>query len=79
MNVSYLHFLSCTGLVLVSSALLEAEEPLTIGGVHGGLVVQVGADESDAAARLSRTGRYLIHLLDVASATVEKARKIRLD
>lgn len=31
-------------------------------GVHGGLLIQLGAGETQTAAKLSLTGRYLIHV-----------------
>ncbi|MCH7728049.1 MAG: PQQ-binding-like beta-propeller repeat protein, partial [Planctomycetes bacterium] len=43
-------------------------------GVHGGLVVQLGANETDVAAELSKTGRYLIHVLDSDPETVRLAQ-----
>ena len=62
---------------LVSSCpvLLKADEPLAIADLHGGLVVQIGASDTDLAAQLSGTGRYLVHLLDVDSGIAGKARK----
>ena len=42
-------------------------------GVHGGLVVQLGATDTDVAAELSKTGRYLIHVLDSDPETVRLA------
>ena len=54
--------------------LSRAEEPAIIGGIHGGLVVQLGAGETDVAVRLGRTGRYVVHLLDSDPGTVAKAR-----
>jgi outer membrane protein assembly factor BamB len=54
---------------------LQADEPLTIANLHGGLVVQIGAADAQLAARLSETGRYLVHLLDLDPAIAVKARK----
>ncbi len=60
--------------VFAGSSLPGGGEPDTIKGVRGGLVVQIGAAESMTAASLSRTGRYILHLLDTESAVVKKAR-----
>ncbi len=43
-------------------------------GLPGGLIVQLGASDSAEAAKLSLTGRYLIHLLDADAGTIENAR-----
>ncbi|MCA9137290.1 MAG: PQQ-binding-like beta-propeller repeat protein, partial [Planctomycetales bacterium] len=39
-------------------------DPAAVAGLQGGLIVQLGGQETDAAAKLSLTGRYLIHVLD---------------
>ncbi len=52
-------------------SLAVAETPA---GLAGGLVVQLGACDIDTPARLSRSGRYLVHVLDPDPAAVEKAR-----
>ena len=54
---------------------LKADKPFAIANVHGGLVVQLGAGETETAARLSRTGRYVIHVLDTDPSKAKKARK----
>ena len=38
-------------------------------------MVQVGAEKTDVAVRLSHTGRYLVHLVDLDSSVTEKATK----
>ncbi|MDB4459300.1 PQQ-binding-like beta-propeller repeat protein, partial [bacterium] len=43
--------------------------------VHGGLVVQLGASDTTTPALLSKTGRYIFHVLDNAPAKVESARE----
>ena len=43
-------------------------------GVHGGLCVQVGANDVGGAAELAATGRYLVHVLDGDEQAVERAR-----
>ncbi|MCA9269445.1 MAG: PQQ-binding-like beta-propeller repeat protein, partial [Planctomycetales bacterium] len=52
----------------------EHIDPAKAYGVPGGLVVQLGASEVDAAAELSLTGRYLIHVLERDPKTVESAQ-----
>jgi outer membrane protein assembly factor BamB len=44
-------------------------------GVHGGLCVQVGAEEVDGAGELAASGRYLIHVLDADEQIVDRARE----
>ena len=56
--------------------LAGAGEPVTIGDVHGGLVVQLGAAETGAVLDLGRTGRYVVHVLDPDPAKVKKARAV---
>ena len=48
--------------------------PVEAANLHGGLVVQLGAEDSQTAAELSLTGRYLIHLLDPSAEAVAAAR-----
>lgn len=43
-------------------------------GVHGGLCVQVGAEDVDGAGELAASGRYLIHVLDADAKLVDRAR-----
>ena len=52
----------------------QAQEPATFGGIHGGLIVQLGADDTGEAIRLAGTGRYVVHVLDTDPALVRKAR-----
>ena len=49
-------------------------KPAKIAGLHGGLVVQLGASDTDVAAQFSKTGRYLIHVLDTDAETVASAQ-----
>ena len=46
-----------------------------VAGVHGGLVIQLGASETQTASNLSLTGRYLIHVLDPDASKVQSARE----
>jgi outer membrane protein assembly factor BamB len=54
---------------------LHSEKPPQLADLQGGLVVQVGAEKTDLAVRLSHTGRYLVHLVDLDSSVTEKATK----
>ncbi|MBT7853223.1 MAG: PQQ-binding-like beta-propeller repeat protein, partial [Opitutae bacterium] len=53
-----------------------AENPLVSTGVHGGLVVQIGADEPETVVELSRTGRYIAHILEADPGTVDIVRNV---
>ncbi|PAY21333.1 hypothetical protein CKO51_01775 [Rhodopirellula sp. SM50] len=69
-------------LALSSAAECPAEDatqfdPAAAANLQGGLIVQLGGQNTDAAARLSRTGRYLIHVLD-ADAQVTRSAQQRL-
>ena len=44
-------------------------------GIHGGLVVQLGAADTATPAALSRTGRYLVNVLDTDAAAITNARQ----
>ena len=43
--------------------------------VHGGLVIKLGTSDTRTAAKLSLTGRYLIHVLDLDAKKVDTARE----
>ncbi len=64
-------FLVHGSFAVCSVAAATAADP---GGVHGGLVVQLGADDAGLATQLSRTGRYIVHVLDASPAKVKAAR-----
>ena len=69
--------ITCIAIALLACSLpgpSRADEPITIGDVYGGLVVQLGAAETSVALGLGRTGRYVVHLLDSEPGTVTKAR-----
>ena len=69
--------ITCIASMLLACSLSgpsRADEPITIGDVYGGLVVQLGAAETSIALGLGRTGRYVVHLLDSAPGMVTKAR-----
>ena len=74
MGSSFFQSLCLGAVTLAGITCLQADEKLSVGDLHGGLVVQIGANDSDLAVRLSKTGRYLIHLLDADSNRVSKAR-----
>ena len=73
MKTLTLTFLMCAVLVAGAGGSV-ADEQHTIGHVHGGLVVQLGTGDTDAALRLGQTGRYIVHLLGSDPAGVAKAR-----
>lgn len=60
--------------VCASQSASQAADVTGTAGVHGGLVIQLGASHTQSAAELSQTGRYLIHVLDPDAAEVEAAR-----
>ena len=62
-------FLACS-----SAMVCRADEPVTFAGLHGGLIVQLGADDTGEAIRLAGTGRYIVHVLDTDPELVRKAR-----
>jgi len=51
-------------------------DPAKAAGLQGGLVVQLGAGDTQAAAEMSLTGRYLIHVLDLDADKVQAARSL---
>ena len=53
----------------------SGEQILEALGIHGGLCVQVGAEDVDGAGELAASGRYLIHVLDADQQIVDRARK----
>jgi hypothetical protein len=77
MNISFFRCFTGAGLFVLGSVFLKGVEPLTVGGVHGGLVVRIGAAETDEVARLSRTGRYVVHVLGENAAVKEKAKPFK--
>ncbi|NCO39326.1 MAG: hypothetical protein COZ06_08745 [Armatimonadetes bacterium CG_4_10_14_3_um_filter_66_18] len=66
--------------VVLNLVRFAAAQPVVAGidpgriGVQGGLVVQLGAADTATPAALSRTGRYLVNVLDVDAAAVAAAR-----
>ncbi|MAD79752.1 MAG: hypothetical protein CMJ50_02750 [Planctomycetaceae bacterium] len=65
---------------LVSHAHAQQFDPAKAAGLHGGLVVQLGANDTQAASRQSLTGRYLIHVLDPDAEKIQSARsRLRQD
>ncbi|MEK6238022.1 MAG: class I SAM-dependent methyltransferase, partial [Planctomycetales bacterium] len=49
-------------------------DPVKSVGLHGGLIIQVGAEDTRSAEELSLTGRYLIHVLDTDADRIRTAR-----
>jgi outer membrane protein assembly factor BamB len=64
-------------LILNAAAQIQAADTaktLAALGLQGGLVVQIGATNTDDAAALSKTGRYIINVLDSDEAAVIRAQ-----
>ncbi|MHC4996502.1 MAG: outer membrane protein assembly factor BamB family protein [Planctomycetota bacterium] len=58
----------------------QSFDPVKDANLHGGLIVQLGASQTETASQLSNSGRYLIHLLDPNSQSIESARsRIKAD
>jgi len=81
-NVSFRAGGFCLVILLVSSlgqvavgqtALPSADSILR--SIQGGLVVQLGADDTATPAALGRTRRYLVNILDTDRGAVERARE----
>lgn len=67
-------------IALAGHAHTQEFDPAKAAGLHGGLVVQLGASDTQAAIDLSLTGRYLIHVLDADAETIHSARaRLRKD
>ena len=75
MKAFTLGFSAWLSLSLLWIPVLRSEPPPQLADLQGGLVVQVGAEKTDVAVRLSHTGRYLVHLVDLDSSVTEKATK----
>ena len=73
----------CTAAIFTLASLVTAQQPArpankdlsVVAGLHGGLIVQLGARDTTTAAELSLTGRYLIHLIDSSEETIDAAQK----
>ena len=48
--------------------------PAALTGLKGGLIVQLGTADTETPIALSRTGRYLVHILGTSSSAVANAR-----
>ena len=75
MRLAALRYLVCIVGIAITSGSSFADEPLHVGSVTGGLVVQLGGADTGQAARLSRTGHFVIHVLDANAATAAKAQQ----
>ena len=64
------------GLLPVAETSAEVKGPgaAQLSGLHGGLIVQLGGEDVQDAITLSRTGRYLVHVLDQDVDIVQAAR-----
>jgi len=69
------HLAMLVAFVMVAAWAGPGEAAVQASGVAGGLCVQIGADDVTVAAELARTGRFLVHVLDVDPRTVASARK----
>ncbi|MEE2934985.1 MAG: hypothetical protein VYA84_03205 [Planctomycetota bacterium] len=68
-------FLAAVLLVTACQACLGNDDnPADLAGLQGGLIVQLGANDMQAAAELSRTGRYLMHVLDTNAKVVQSTQ-----
>ncbi len=50
-------------------------DPSAMADLHGGLIVQLGASDIESASELSRTGRYLVHVIDPDAGLVSTAQE----
>ncbi len=66
----------CFSLIFLGVDCRSEELAKLVDDLQGGLVVQLGAGDPAMAVELSRSGRYLVHLLDVDPAAVSTAQKI---
>lgn len=60
---------------LVTTSHAATPDPAKLAELHGGLIVQLGAGDTDRAAELSLTGRYLVHVLDPDAKKTESAQQ----
>jgi outer membrane protein assembly factor BamB len=81
MNPLSRFFSLCPAIVLAcafsSSAFLfgrDTPEAAEIAGVHGGAVVQIGADDAALSVSLAKTGRYIINVFDKDAEKVASVR-----
>lgn len=66
--------MAVAGVPLVGEGVGGAD-PASLVGLRGGLVVQLGGSDSVTPAALSRTGRYVVQVVDTDARVVETARK----
>lgn len=59
-----------------SAVFAQEAEPPQAAGVQGGLVLQIGAGDVGQAAKLSQTGRFVIHVIDTDAAAISKAQQL---
>ncbi len=70
-----LAFLAILGVAATVHGDSKAERIMAELGVHGGLCVQIGAEDVDGAGELAASGRYLIQVLDADERIVDGARQ----
>lgn len=56
---------------LPGAASFAQEQDTAFAGTHGGLILQLGADDLDTPAHLSKTGRYVIHVVDTDESKID--------
>lgn len=69
-----LSFLLCAALTASAAESIPAGNAPSVPGVTGGLVVQLGGTKTGLPASLSRTGRYIVNVLERDNAAVDQAR-----
>ncbi len=67
--------LALTAIALPAHADSKGEQIMQALGVHGGLCIQIGAQDVDGVGELAASGRYLIRVLDADEQVVDRARK----
>lgn len=70
----------CAALAILLSFQVRAEPANGPAMLHGGLIVQLGASDVSSASQWSKTGRYLVHVLDPDAEKISAAQSsIRRD
>ena len=67
--------LPCSAQDATTQAVQSLANPAELAGLQGGLIVQLGGRDTSAAAELSRSGRYLIHVLELDGETTRAAQR----
>ena len=72
--VSFLIALPCPAQDATTTLAASKIDPVSAAGLTGGLIVQLGGANTSSAEALSRTGRYLVHVLDPDPAMTTAAQ-----